>query len=210
MPTRLDMSLLKPLHLSAALTLVKSKPKHLTIQGSSPLHLPSTSSDFFPAYVQKLRNSIENFHHDGKNLRRLNLSTFWQTQHDDLHSKLEKERDATFVLQKEKEALQAQVTELQARSKPGRKRKSAEQEEPATAKKMKAGTIAIAEFGSAIDVDPGLAPLERVATSTNSVQSSKLCAMSTGCRPCAKAACGIPTRMNWPTILFRPCSRWVW
>jgi hypothetical protein len=157
MPIRLGMSLPQPLHLSAALTLVESKPKHLTIQGSSPLDLPSSSSDPLPAYIQRLRDSIENFHYHSKNLRRLNPSIFWQTQHDDLESKLEKERDAVFVLQKEKEALQAQVTELQARSKPGRKRKSAEQDEPKTVKKMKAGTIAIAEFGSAIDVDPGLA-----------------------------------------------------
>jgi hypothetical protein len=123
----------------------------------------------------------------------LNLSVFWQIQHDGLHCKLEKERDATFVLQKEKEALQAQVTELQARSKPGRKRKSAEQEEPERVKKMKAGTIAIAEFGSAIDVDPGLVLPGYVVSSANSVQSSKPCAMSTEYRPCVKAVCGTPT-----------------
>ena len=68
---------------------------------------------------------------------------------------LEKEQDIRFILQKETEALQAQIAQLQARSKPGRKRKSAEQEEPETVKKMKAGTIAIAEFGPAADVDPG-------------------------------------------------------
>jgi hypothetical protein len=130
----------------------------------------------------------------------LNPSVFWQIQHDGLHYKLEKERDATFVLQKEKEALQAQVTELQARSKPGRKRKSAEQEEPERVKKMKAGTIAIAEFGSAIaefgsaiDVDPGLVLPGYVVSSANSVQSSKPCAMSTEYRPCVKAVCGTPT-----------------
>jgi hypothetical protein len=168
MPIRSDMSLPRSLHLSAALTLVESKPKHLTIQGSSPLGLPSILSDYLPAYIQELRDSIETFYGHGKKLRRLNLSVFWQTQHDDLHCKLEKARDATFVLQKEKEALQAQVTELQARSKPGRKRKSADQEEPEKVKKMKTGTIAIAEFGSAIDVDPGSTPLYQVATSTNS------------------------------------------
>jgi hypothetical protein len=176
------MSLPQSLHLSAALTLVESKPKHLTIQGSSPLGLTTISSDYLPAYIQELRDSIETFHDYGKNLRHLNLSTFWQTQHDDLYCKLEKERDASFVLQKEKEALQAQVTELQARTKPGRKRKSTEQEEPERVKKLKAGTIAIAEFGSAIDVDPSLAPLSHVATSTNSVQSSKPCAMFIECR----------------------------
>jgi predicted nucleic acid-binding Zn-ribbon protein len=86
----------------------------------------------------------------------LDLSTLWRKQHDDLHSTLEKERDAIFVVQNEKEALQAQMTELQARLKPGRKRKSAEQEGPEATKKMKAGTLAIAEFGCAADVDPGL------------------------------------------------------
>lgn len=68
---------------------------------------------------------------------------------------LEKEQDARFILQKENEALQAQIAQLQARSKPGRKRKSAAQEEPETTKKIKAGTIALAEFGPAVDVDPG-------------------------------------------------------
>jgi hypothetical protein len=153
---QLTMSLPQPLHLSAALTLVESKPKHLTIQGDSLSVLPNIPTDSLPAYIQSLRDSIEKSHHDGRDLRHLNLSTFWRKQHDDLHDTLEKERDAVFVLQKEKEALQAQNTDLLARSKPGRKRKSDEQEEPVTAKKIKAGTMAIAEFGCAADVDPGL------------------------------------------------------
>jgi hypothetical protein len=156
LPLQLTMSLPQPLHLSAALTLVESKPKHLTIQGDSLRILLKILSDFLLAYIQNLRDSIEKYHHDGRDLRRLNLSTFWRKQHEDLYGALEKERDATFVVQKEKEALQAQITELQARSKPGRKRKSAEQEGPEATKKMKAGTLAIAEFGCAADVDPGL------------------------------------------------------
>jgi hypothetical protein len=150
------MSLPQPLHLSAALTLVELKPKHLTIQGNLLRISIKILPDSLLAYIQNLRDSIEKAHDDGRDLRRLNLSTFWRKQHDTLHDTLEKERDAVFVLQKEKEALQAQNTDLLARSKPGRKRKSEEQEEPVTAKKIKAGTMAIAEFGCAADVDPGL------------------------------------------------------
>lgn len=104
-----------------------------------------------------LRDCIRTSHRHGRTVRHLNTSAFWQNQYDHLHCELEKEQDAKFVLQQENDALQAQVTQLVARSKPGRKRKSAEQEEPETIKKMKAGTIAIAEFGPAADVDPGLA-----------------------------------------------------
>ncbi|CAD0105902.1 unnamed protein product [Aureobasidium uvarum] len=136
------MSLPQALHLSATLALVRSKPKHLTIQ--------------------TLRASIETIHHEGQTLRHLNHSALWQKQHDSLHKVLGKEQDAMFVLQKENEALQAQITQLSARSKPGRKRKMAEQEEPETVKKIKAASIAIAEFGSAADVDPGLDSLRHV------------------------------------------------
>ncbi|CAD0081587.1 unnamed protein product, partial [Aureobasidium vineae] len=132
----LSMSLPQALHLSAALAIVKSKPKHLTIQD----------------YVQTLCASIQTVHHNGQTLRRLNHSTFWQKQHDNLHGALGKELDAMFVLQKENEALQARVTQLVARSKPGRKRKMIEQEEPETVKKIKAASFAIAEFGPAADV----------------------------------------------------------
>ncbi|KEQ78210.1 hypothetical protein M436DRAFT_78042 [Aureobasidium namibiae CBS 147.97] len=132
------MSIPQPLHLAAALALVRSKPKHLTIQ----------------AHVQNLRDSIGTIHHDDRTLRQFNLSIFWQKQHDNLYDMFEKEQAATFVLQQENEALQAQITQLSTRSKPGRKRKSAEQEEPGTVKRMKAGTIAISEFGSAADIDP--------------------------------------------------------
>jgi hypothetical protein len=143
-------------------TLVESKPKHLTIQGNSLCILLKILPNTLLAYIQNLRDSIEKSPHDGQDVRCLNLSTLWRKQHDDLHSTLEKERDAMFVVQKEKEALQAQITELQARSKPSRKRKSAEQEEPKTAKKIKAGTMAIVEFGCAADVDQGLTSLAHV------------------------------------------------
>lgn len=146
--------------------------------------------------MQTLRDSIETIHHDGQTLRRFNPSIFWQKQHDDLHDMLEKERAATFVLQKENEVLQAQITQLSARSKPGRKRKSAEQEEPETVKKIKAGTIAIAEFGSAIDIDPGLTLRDNRGFSTDSWQLSRPCGMSTACSLCAKVACGASTRMS--------------
>lgn len=152
----LTMSMPQPLHLAAALAFVESKPKHLTVQGKMHFYLRTILADLLSAHVQILRDSIETIHHDGQTLRRFNPSIFWQKQHDCLHDMLEQERAASFVLQKENEVLQAQVTQLSARSKPGRKRKSAEQEEPETAKKMKAGTMAIAEFGSAIDIDPGL------------------------------------------------------
>ena len=152
------------------------------------------------AYIQSIRDSIETIHHDDQTFRRLNPSTFWQNQYGDLYGALEKERDAIFVLQKEKEALQTQITQLEARSKPGRKRKSADQEESNSAKKLKTGTIAIAEFGSAVDVDPGLTSMIHVRFSADPVQSSKSCDMFTGCRFCAEVACGIQTRMNWPTI----------
>jgi len=108
-----------------------------------------------PEHIQNLRDCIGTSHRDGQTVRHLNSSTFWQKQYDDLYRVIEKERDARFILQKENDALQAQVTKLLAQSKPGRKRKSAEQEEPETIKKMKAGTVAIAEFGPAVDVDPG-------------------------------------------------------
>lgn len=150
------MSLPQPLHFSAALALVKSKPKHLTIQGQ---YLPAPAeiqSDILPDYIENLRDCIETSCHHDRTIRHLNTSAFWQKQYDHLHRVLEKEQDAKFVLQEENNALQAQITQLLARSKPGRKRKSAEEVEPETIKKMKAGTIAIAEFGPAADVDPGL------------------------------------------------------
>ncbi|KAG9668217.1 Cullin-domain-containing protein, partial [Aureobasidium melanogenum] len=140
------MSLPQPLYLSSALALVKSKPKHLTIQG----------------HYQNLRDCIEISHRNGQTVRHLNPSTFWQKQYDDLYCVIEKERDARFILQKENDALQAQVTKLLARSKPGRKRKSVEQEEPETIKKMKAGTVAIAEFGPAVDVDPVIKAMRHI------------------------------------------------
>ncbi|KAG9643667.1 Cullin-domain-containing protein, partial [Aureobasidium melanogenum] len=92
----------------------------------------------------------------------LNPSAFWQKQYDDLYCVLEKERDARFILQKENEALQAQVTKLLAQSKPGRKRKSAEQEEFEATKKIKAGTLAIAEFGPTADVDPVIKAMRHI------------------------------------------------
>ncbi|KAG9517293.1 Cullin-domain-containing protein, partial [Aureobasidium melanogenum] len=140
------MSLPQPLHLSSALALVKSKPKHLTIQ----------------EHIQNLRDCIGTSHRDGQTVRHLNSSTFWQKQYDDLYRVIEKERDARFILQKENDALQAQVTKLLAQSKPGRKRRSAEQEEPETIKKMKAGTVAIAEFGPAVDVDPVIKAMRHI------------------------------------------------
>ncbi|KAI4718403.1 Cullin-domain-containing protein [Aureobasidium sp. EXF-10727] len=140
------MSLPQALHLSVALALVKSKPKHLTIQD----------------YFQTLHASIETIHHDHQALRHLNYSAFWHTQYENLQRALGKERDAMFVLQKENEALQAQITQLSVRSKPGRKRKMAEQEEPETVKKLKAASIAIAEFGSAADVDPVIKAMRHI------------------------------------------------
>ncbi|KAH0164002.1 Cullin-domain-containing protein, partial [Aureobasidium melanogenum] len=140
------MSLPQSLHLSSALTLVKSKPKHLTIQ----------------EYVQTLRDCTETSHRDGQTIRHLNPSTFWQKQYDDLYGVLEKERDARFIAQKESDALQAQVNKLLAQSKPGRKRKSAEQEESEATKKIKAGTIAISEFGPAADVGPVIKAMRHI------------------------------------------------
>ncbi|KAG9515965.1 Cullin-domain-containing protein, partial [Aureobasidium melanogenum] len=140
------MSLPQPLHLSSALALVKSKPNHLTIQ----------------EHIQNLRDCIGTSHRDGQTVRHLNSSTFWQKQYDDLYRVTEKERDARFILQKENDTLQAQVTKLLAQSKPGRKRKSAEQKEPETIKKMKAGTVAIAEFGPAVDVDPVIKAMRHI------------------------------------------------
>ncbi|KAH0345986.1 Cullin-domain-containing protein, partial [Aureobasidium melanogenum] len=140
------MSLPHELHISSALALVKSKPKHLTVQ----------------EYIRNLRDCTETSHPDGQTFRQLNPSSFWQKQYDDLYCMLEKEQDARFILQKENEALQAQIAQLQARSKPGRKRKSAEQEEPETVKRMKAGTIAIAEFGPAADVDPVIKAMRHI------------------------------------------------
>jgi hypothetical protein len=206
---RLTMSLPQPLHISAAFALVESKPKHMTIQGTSLLELPETLSNLLLAYIQILRDSIESIRQDDQILRRLNLSTFWQNQHDDLHKTLEKERDATFVLQEEREALQTQITQLEARSKPGRKRKSAEQEEPKTTKKMRAGTIAITEFGSAVDVDPGSTSQTHVEFSADLVQLSKPCGIFTDCRLCAGVACGALTPMSWPTTSCKLCKRWV-
>lgn len=196
----LTMSLPQPLHLAAALALVESKPKHLTIQGSSFLYLRDILADLLLAHVQSLRNSVETTHHDDQTLRRFDPVIFWRIQHDKLHDMLEIERAAMFVLQNENEVLQAQIAQLSARSKPGRKRKSAEQEEPETAKKMKAGTIAKAEFGSAGDADPGLPFLYRCELSTDSWQSLEPCDMFTVCSLCAKVVCGTPTRTSWPTI----------
>lgn len=115
------------------------------------------SSDIDPEYFTSLRDCIETSHRDGQTVRHLNTSIFWQNQYHHLHCVLEKEQNAKFVLQQENDVLHAQVTQRSARSKPGRKRKSAEQEEPGMIKKAKAGTIAIAEFGPAADIDPGLA-----------------------------------------------------
>ncbi|KAH0360986.1 Cullin-domain-containing protein, partial [Aureobasidium melanogenum] len=140
------MSLPHELHISSALALVKSKPKHLTIQ----------------EYIRSLRDCTETSHSDGQTFCKLNPSSFWQKQYEDLYCMLEKEQDARFILHKENEALQDQVAQLQAQSKPGRKRKSAEQEEPETMKKMKAGTIAIAEFGPAADVDPVIKAMRHI------------------------------------------------
>ncbi|KAG9950328.1 Cullin-domain-containing protein, partial [Aureobasidium melanogenum] len=140
------MSLPHELHISSALALVRSKPKHLTIQ----------------EYIRSLRDCTETSHSDGQTFRQLNPSSFWQKQYEDLCWVLEKEQDARFILKKENEALQAQITQLQARSKPGRKRKAAEQEEPETVKRMKAGTIAIAEFGPAADVDPAIKAMRHI------------------------------------------------
>jgi len=120
------------------------------------LYLRVILANLLPAHVQNLRFSVETVHYDGQTLRHFNSSMFWQKQHDGLHDMLEKEQAANFVLKQENEALQTQITQLSARSKPGRKRKLAEQEEPETVKRMKAGTIAISEFGSAVDVDPGV------------------------------------------------------
>jgi hypothetical protein len=203
------MSLPQPLHISAAFALVGSKPKHLTIQGNLLFELPGISSDLLLAYIQNLRDSIESIRQDDQTLRSLNFSTFWQKQHDDLHETLEKERGAMFVLQEEREALQAQITQLEARSKSGRKRKSAEQEESKTTKKMKAGTVAMTEFGSAVDVDPGSSLPTHLGLSADLVQLSKPCGIFTACRLCVGVACGVLTPMSWPTTLFKLCKRWV-
>ncbi|THW39697.1 Cullin-domain-containing protein [Aureobasidium pullulans] len=116
------MSIPQSLNISTALCLIKSKPKHLTVQGYNP---------------------------------------FWQDQYDGLKAILEKERDATFVLKQQNDTLESQVTQLLARSKPGRKRK-VEQEEPEKVKKLKAGTIAITEFGLAADIDPVIKAMRHI------------------------------------------------
>ncbi|KAK6004864.1 hypothetical protein QM012_007643 [Aureobasidium pullulans] len=156
------MSLPQPLHFSAALALVNSKPNHLTIQGHLSLDPSYFPSDMLPEYLQSLRDCIETSHRNGQTIRHFNRSTFWQKQYDDLQCVLEKEQDARFILQKDNDALQAQVGQLLARSKPGRKRKSLEQEDSETVKKMKAGTIAIAEFGPAADVDPVIKAMRHI------------------------------------------------
>ncbi|KAI5205211.1 Cullin-domain-containing protein [Aureobasidium subglaciale] len=134
------MALQQPLHFTAALVLVKAKPKHLSI----------------------LRKYIRTTNRNGQTHRELDHSAFWQNQYDTLRDTLEKERDDMFVLQQQNEALQAQVTQLLARSKPGRKRKSAEQETLETVKKMKASTIAMAEFGLSADVDPVIKAMRHI------------------------------------------------
>ncbi|KAI5238682.1 Cullin-domain-containing protein [Aureobasidium subglaciale] len=145
------MALQQPLHFTAALVLVRAKPKHLSILRK-----------VFPEYIKALRQYIRITHRNDQIHRELDHSAFWQNQYDILHDTLEKERDDVFVLQQQKEALQVQVTQLLARSKPGRKRKSAEQEALETVKKMKANTIAIAEFGLSADVDPVIKAMRHV------------------------------------------------
>lgn len=158
-------------------------------------------------YIRALRPHIRTIHSNGQVYRQIDHSAFWQDQHDGLKAVLEKERDATFVLKQQNDALESQVTQLLARSKPGRKRK-VEQEEPEKVKKLKAGTIAITEFGLAADIDPGKCFYDGRENSANFTQSSKLCDTYIGCKPCAEAACGAQIPMSWPTTSFRLCKPW--
>ncbi|THW60511.1 Cullin-domain-containing protein [Aureobasidium pullulans] len=114
-------------------------------------------------YIRALRPHIRTIHSNGQVYRQIDHSAFWQDQHDGLKATLEKERDATFILKQQNDALESQVTQLLARSKPGRKRK-VEQEEPEKVKKLKAGTIAITEFGLAADIGPAMRHIHRVQT----------------------------------------------
>ncbi|THX47298.1 Cullin-domain-containing protein [Aureobasidium pullulans] len=139
------MSIPQSLNISTALCLIKSKPKHLTVQ----------------EYIRALRPHIRTIHRNGQVYRQIDHSAFWQDQHDGLKAILEKERDATFILKQQNDTLESQVTQLLARSKPGRKRK-AEQEEPEKVKKLKAGTIAITEFGLAADIDPVIKAMRHI------------------------------------------------
>ncbi|THX81456.1 Cullin-domain-containing protein [Aureobasidium pullulans] len=139
------MSIPQPLNISTALCLIKSKPKHLTVQ----------------EYIRALRPHIRTIHRNGQVYRQIDHSAFWQDQHDGLKAILEKERDATFILKQQNDTLESQVTQLLARSKPGRKRK-VEQEEPEKVKKLKAGTIAITEFGLAADIDPVIKAMRHI------------------------------------------------
>ncbi|THW96224.1 Cullin-domain-containing protein [Aureobasidium pullulans] len=139
------MSIPQSLNISTALCLIKSKPKHLTVQ----------------EYIRALRPHIRTIHSNGQVYRQIDHSAFWQDQHDGLKATLEKERDATFILKQQNDALESQVTQLLARSKPGRKRK-VEQEEPEKVKKLKAGTIAITEFGLAADIGPVIKAMRHI------------------------------------------------
>ncbi|THY00346.1 Cullin-domain-containing protein [Aureobasidium pullulans] len=139
------MSIPQSLNISTALCLIKSKPKHLTVQ----------------EYIRALRPHIRTIHSNGQVYRQIDHSAFWQDQHDGLKATLEKERDATFILKQQNDALESQVTQLLARSKPGRKRK-VEQEEPEKVKKLKAGTIAITEFGLAANIDPVIKAMRHI------------------------------------------------
>ncbi|THV65422.1 Cullin-domain-containing protein [Aureobasidium pullulans] len=139
------MSIPQSLNISTALCLIKSKPKHLTVQ----------------EYIRALRPHIRTIHSNGQVYRQIDHSAFWQDQYDGLKAILEKERDATFVLKQQNDTLESQVTQLLARSKPGRKRK-VEQEEPEKVKKLKAGTIAITEFGLAADIDPVIKAMRHI------------------------------------------------
>ncbi|TIA65421.1 Cullin-domain-containing protein [Aureobasidium pullulans] len=114
-------------------------------------------------YIRALRPHIRTIHRNGQVYRQIDHSAFWQDQHDGLKAILEKERDATFILKQQNDALESQVTQLLARSKPGRKRK-VEQEEPEKVKKLKAGTIAITEFGLAANIDPAMRHIHRAQT----------------------------------------------
>ncbi|THZ26851.1 Cullin-domain-containing protein [Aureobasidium pullulans] len=114
-------------------------------------------------YIRALRPHIRTIHSNGQVYRQIDHSAFWQDQHNGLKATLEKERDATFILKQQNDALESQVTQLLARSKPGRKRK-VEQEEPEKVKKLKAGTIAITEFGLAANIDPAMRHIHRVQT----------------------------------------------
>ncbi|THY53295.1 Cullin-domain-containing protein [Aureobasidium pullulans] len=139
------MSIPQSLNISTALCLIKSKPNHLTVQ----------------EYIRALRPHIRTIHSNGQVYRQIDHSAFWQDQHDGLKATLEKERDATFILKQQNDTLESQVTQLLARSKPGRKRK-VEQEEPEKVKKLKAGTIAITEFGLAADIDPVIKAMRHI------------------------------------------------